>query len=269
MPISELDGCSENHWRDVKTILIDAIKTAGFDADLVSEADDVGIIQKRIIQNIYENPIVVCDVSGKNSNVMFELGMRLAFDKPTIIVKDDRTNYSFDTSIIEHLTYPRDLRYSKIVEFKEKLASKIISTYEKSTSDPSYTTFLKNFGEFTSPKLDTKEVSKEEFILEEIKQLKKEIAFYGRRQIEVFDRVETSHSNEDGIGSLIIEILKNYKSLYKESNANELKNAIYNDISLCNMAKKMGISKTYLKRIIDISIDCFYENDDENSNGSI
>jgi len=91
MPISSIDGCNEAHWSDVHEILTEAIEDAGFEANLVSNADDVGIIQKRIIQNLYENPIVVCDVSGKNPNVMFELGLRLAFDKPTIIVKDDRT----------------------------------------------------------------------------------------------------------------------------------------------------------------------------------
>ena len=100
MPISSLDGCTEAHWSDVLEILTESIEQAGFDGNLVSNADDVGIIQKRIIQNLYDNPIVVCDVSGKNPNVMFELGMRLAFDKPTIIVKDDRTTYSFDTRAI-------------------------------------------------------------------------------------------------------------------------------------------------------------------------
>lgn len=74
MPISAIDNCSEQHWIDVKNILIDTIQSAGFEANLVSNADDVGIIQKRIIQNIYDNPIIVCDVSGKNPNVMFELG---------------------------------------------------------------------------------------------------------------------------------------------------------------------------------------------------
>jgi hypothetical protein len=49
---------------------------------------------------------------------MLELGMRLAFDKPAVIVKDDKTDYSFDTSSIEHLAYPRDLRFSKIKSFK-------------------------------------------------------------------------------------------------------------------------------------------------------
>lgn len=168
MPISSIDGCNEAHWSDVQEILIEAIEDAGFEANLVSNAEDVGIIQKRIIQNLYENPIVVCDVSGKNPNVMFELGLRLAFDKPTIIVKDDKTSYSFDTASIEHLEYPRDLRFSRIVEFKDKLAEKIKATHERATSDANYTTFLKHFGEFTVVKLDKKEIPGQEFILEEL-----------------------------------------------------------------------------------------------------
>jgi len=176
MPISELDGCSEEHWSDVHEIILEAIDDAGFEANLVSNADDVGIIQKRIIQNLYDNPIVVCDVSGKNPNVMFELGLRLAFDKPTIIVKDDKTSYSFDTAPIEHIEYPRDLRFSKIVEFKSKLSDKIRKTYEKSSTDANYTTFLKHFGEFKVAKIDKKEVSSQEFILDELKGLRAAIA---------------------------------------------------------------------------------------------
>jgi hypothetical protein len=175
MPISSIDGCNEQHWSDVKEILTEAVEGAGFKANLVSYADDVGIIQKRIIQNLYENPIVVCDVSGKNPNVMFELGLRLAFDKPTIIIKDDKTSYSFDTSPIEHLEYPRDLRFTKIVDFKESLKDKVKATLEKSKSDPNYTTFLKHFGTFTVAKLDSKEVSKEDFIIEELRDLKKSV----------------------------------------------------------------------------------------------
>lgn len=172
MPISAMDGCTESHWADVLDILTEAIEDAGFEGNLVSNADDVGIIHKRIIQNLYDNPVVVCDVSGKNPNVMFELGLRLAFDKPTVIVKDDKTSYSFDTSAIEHLEYPRDLRFSRIVDFKQKLAEKIAATHSRATSDPQYTTFLKHFGEFTVAKIEKKEVSGQEFILEELRSVR-------------------------------------------------------------------------------------------------
>ncbi|MEH6649968.1 MAG: hypothetical protein V7707_08100 [Motiliproteus sp.] len=175
MPISSMTNCDESHWSDVLGIITEAIEAADFEGNLVSNSDEVGIIHKRIIQNLYDNPIVVCDVSCKNPNVMFELGLRLAFDKPTIIIKDSETSYSFDTSSIEHLEYPRDLRFTQIVEFKKLLTEKIQATYRKSTEDPNYTTFLKHFGEFKIAKIDQKEVSGQEFIIDELKNIKKSI----------------------------------------------------------------------------------------------
>jgi hypothetical protein len=176
MPISAMDGYGEEHWSDVLEILTASIKDAGFDPNLVSSADDVGVIQKRIIQNLYENPVVVCDVSGKNSNVMFELGMRLAFDKPTIIVKDDKTTYSFDTAPIEHIPYPKDLRFHDIVKFKGLLTEKIKSTYTKAKDDKNFTPFLGHFGTFKVAKIEAKEVSGDEYIIDQLKDIRQQLA---------------------------------------------------------------------------------------------
>lgn len=98
MPIASMEGYPESHWKDVKRIIESAIKEDNFEARLVSDADDIGVIHKRIVQNLYDNPMIVCDISGRNPNVMFELGLRLAFDKPAIIIKEEITPYSFDTS---------------------------------------------------------------------------------------------------------------------------------------------------------------------------
>lgn len=172
MPIADIEGYPSGHWRNVHDIICEASNDAGFKANLVSSDDDVAVIQKRIVQNLYENPIVVCDISARNANVMFELGMRLAFDKPTVIIKDERTPYSFDISSIEHLEYPSDLRYQSINLFKERLAGKIKETYLKSVNDPEYTTFLKHFGTFKVAQLDQKEVSETEYLASEIKDIK-------------------------------------------------------------------------------------------------
>ncbi len=172
MPISAIDNCTADHWIDVREILEASISEAGFDPQLVSDSDDSGIIQNRIIQNIYTDPILVCDVSGKNPNVMFELGMRLAFDRPTIIVKDEKTDYSFDTAPIEHLAYPRDLHYAQIVEFRKTLQDKVRGTYEKAMKDKDYTTFLKHFGTFSVAKLEAGTKKLEDYVLEEIQSLK-------------------------------------------------------------------------------------------------
>ena len=78
MPISEINGCSIQHWREIMTVLKDAADEAGFDSDIVSNSNEIGIIQNSIVTNLYENDIVICDTSCKNPNVIFELGMRLA-----------------------------------------------------------------------------------------------------------------------------------------------------------------------------------------------
>lgn len=175
MPISSIDNCSAEHWNDVLGILKDVCSVSGFVPKLVSDADDIGIIHNRIVENIYSSDIVICDVSCKNANVMFELGMRLAFDKPTIIIKDEITGYSFDTSLIEHLEYPRDLRFTSIIKFKEHLGKKLIATHEKATTDPKYSTFLKNFGKYKIAHLEDREVTSDTFILNAIEDLKRDI----------------------------------------------------------------------------------------------
>ncbi|UWR95247.1 hypothetical protein [Phaeobacter inhibens] len=181
MPISDTTNCSENHWREVQSIIREAVTDAGFEATLVSESTDVGVIQKRIVQNLYENPVVVCDVSEKNANVMFELGMRLAFDKPVIIIKDDKTSYSFDTAPVEHLTYPRDLRFSSIVDFKKKLSAKVQSV-EASSQDHS---FLSSFGSFKVAEINVETAPADSLILEELQSLKGSI-----RRLEIQSRLQ-------------------------------------------------------------------------------
>jgi hypothetical protein len=177
MPISSIDEYTAEHWLDVRKILEEVITEAGFKPNLVSNTNEVAVIQKTIIQNLYQNEIVVCDVSGRNPNVMFELGIRLCFDKPTVIIKDFNTPYNFDTSPIEHLTYPTDLRYNKIIQFRNELKSKLQATYQKSKDDSNYSAFLKSFGNFVVPKLEEKTLPKDEFLLAMLQEIKSDMQF--------------------------------------------------------------------------------------------
>lgn len=240
MPISTIDGCTQEHWTEVKQIIVEAVNSIEefeFNTKIVSEADDIGVIQKRIVQNVYQADIVICDVSAKNPNVMFELGMRLAFDKPTIIIKDDKTNYSFDTSIIEHLEYPRDLRFTNIVAFKNKLASKIIATHKKAISDPEHSTFLKNFGSFKVTKLDEKEVTANEAMLEILGDIQLDIALLKKNQ----KRSNNSLTNNDnainlGLAGLPSLSKKAYMAIDSYFRANKL-----DDISELSDAQRLEL----------------------------
>lgn len=175
MPISGDDEYSTSHWKEVRSIINRAIERVNFVGKLVSESDDVTIIQKSIIENIYKYEIAVCDVSNKNPNVMFELGMRLAFDMPVVIIKDDFTDYSFDTSIIEHLNYRKDLRFFEIESFIDNLSKKIINTHEKYASGEFK--FLKHFSVDILPKNIPKEtIDLKNYIDSGFSRLSKEIS---------------------------------------------------------------------------------------------
>jgi hypothetical protein len=171
MPISRLDGCSKEHWGEVKSIVEAAIEPLGFTVRLVSQSDSVSFIHKTIVQNLYSDEIVVCDVSGKNPNVMFELGIRLTFDKPTVVIKDDQTEYSFDTSPIEHVPYPRSLHYYGVLSFQKTLASKVESTVEAAKNNPKYSAFLKHMGDFAVPSISETEVPINQFLLQKLDSL--------------------------------------------------------------------------------------------------
>jgi hypothetical protein len=174
MPIAAIDNCTASHWEAVRLIIKEALEDTEYEASLVSDSNEIGIIQKRIVQNIFSNDMIICDVSAKNPNVMFELGMRLAFDKPVLIIKDDFTNYSFDTGVIEHLNYPRDLNYHAIQQFKASLKTKLIATHKGST-EPGYSSFLASFSTVTASKLPEKEVGSMDYLLEAMSEMRDEI----------------------------------------------------------------------------------------------
>jgi len=244
MPISAMDTYTAEHWTDIKNILLDVIESAGFTGSLVSDSEETSVIQKTIVQNVYNNDIVICDISGKNANVMFELGLRLAFDKATIVIKDFDTGFSFDTSPIEHLLYPRDLRFQAIIEFKEKLKAKILATYKKSKSDPNYSTFLKSFGEFKIAHLESKEVSADEFIINELKEIKNTVQKLSSQTNFEMNNINNKFSNASDLvigltflissleeGDKIVSFLDKYNpGLYFVFNIEDEGNGIYVNI---------------------------------------
>jgi hypothetical protein len=170
MPISGYPDVLEytaGHWLDVKSVIFESIEAAGFSPNLVSDGEGSGLIQGRIVRNLGSYPMVVCDVSGKNPNVMFELGLRLAFDLPTIVIKDELTTYSFDTSPIEHLPYLSGLNIYRTKEFQQRLTEKILATRRDHQNGKGDGTFLSHFS-LQSVKLGTKEVSNTDLLLEKI-----------------------------------------------------------------------------------------------------
>lgn len=171
MPISECDGRSSAHWADVLSIIKNAATTAGFDARLVSETFETNLIHKEILRNIYEDDVIVCDVSGRNPNVFFELGIRMATQKPTVVIKDNVTVYPFDTSVNRYIEYPRDLRHPLIEKFKAELAAMI----KKVAAQKPEQSFIGQLGPFQVPNIESTEISASDAILKKLDALERRI----------------------------------------------------------------------------------------------
>lgn len=229
MPIATMSSeYTAEHWSDVRHILHKAIEKAGFIPRIVSDSEESTVIHGSIINNIYNDAIIVCDVSNKNANVMFELGMRLAFNKPVVIVKDDKTDYSFDTGNIQHEPYRKDLRHSTVEKFIDDLSRKIKKTYEASRKEE-YQTFLSYFGKFEVAKVENTQLGESEAIEKLLNKM---------NTIEKEMKNLMSNNNDDlsistpiakyRIGSCDnIEI--SYKTEFKE-NINSIKKAVLSSI---------------------------------------
>lgn len=186
MPISDTPDYRSGHWEDIKSMLDEVTISLGFkESRIVSTGLDVSTIHKRIVNNIYNDDIIICDVSSRNPNVMFELGMRIAFDKPVVIIKDNATQYCFDSGTIEHLEYPKDMRYSEIDKFKILLQQKIEKTIEHHKSNPDESPILSSFGSFTAIRPNIPEMSDVDLFRSDLQEIKYLLSKSLRSQDEV------------------------------------------------------------------------------------
>lgn len=135
MPISTPEGYEKDHFDKVyKQIICPAIERAGYVPFRVDEDLESSSITTKIINAIIDCDMAVCDLSSRNPNVLYELGMRQAFDKPVVLIQDDFTERIFDISVINTITYERVLLYDKVLETQESIRKSIIATAKANTN---------------------------------------------------------------------------------------------------------------------------------------
>ncbi|RUR96431.1 hypothetical protein [Pectobacterium polaris] len=129
MPIAEHPDYAPGHFQRVYEYLI---KPACIDAGLTPyRADDnkaSDMIMLDILQKIVECDMAICDISSRNANVFFELGLRQAFNKKTILITDGRQSAPFDISGLRHIVYSPDLRVDTVDKTVPEIKEMLIKT---------------------------------------------------------------------------------------------------------------------------------------------
>lgn len=129
MPISDRDGYQPGHFDKVyQDILKPSIEEAGFMPVRADESAGTSLIQYEVVRQLYRADMALCDISATNSNVFYELGFRHAFDKSTVIVKDERTKEPFDIHGIRYCSYESSLEYRSVLQARKEISRAILET---------------------------------------------------------------------------------------------------------------------------------------------
>lgn len=129
MPIADINSYDPGHFgRVYEHLLKPAIVAAGYQPIRADDTIKTDYIVVSIIQMIVESDIVICDLSARNPNVMYELGIRHAFNKPVVLIKDKRTEKIFDIQGLRYSEYDESLRIDSVQKDLTKITNAIKDT---------------------------------------------------------------------------------------------------------------------------------------------
>ncbi|EOU1496581.1 hypothetical protein VOI04_000980 [Clostridium perfringens] len=131
MPISDNNNYEKGHFNFVyEDIFKPAIESAGFKPYRVDENKSSSVIHLEIIKALLDAPMAICDLSSKNPNVLYELGIRQAFDKPVVLVGDNNPGEIFDIGNINTYKYDKVLSYRSVIKDQNEISEMIKKTYD-------------------------------------------------------------------------------------------------------------------------------------------
>jgi len=127
----------------LRSLIVPAGSAAGFS---VKTANRTGsdVIQATIVNDLLNADLVIADLTEHNPNVLFELGMRMAEDKPVVLIRAKGTLPIFDVdNMLRVEDYNPNLWSSTIEDDLPKLQEHIKATWEDRDKRRSYMQILR------------------------------------------------------------------------------------------------------------------------------
>jgi len=181
MPISDPDGYVKGHFKHVyDNIIVPACGIAEFKAVRADQVKQSNLIHLDILQKLLETPMALCDLSSRNPNVLFELALRQAFDKPVALVQEVGTPAVFDISPLRYAEYRKELKYHEVLEDQTAIATAIKDTFEAHKAGKGVNSIVKLLALSKSaslPEINAPDASADiqQLILAELSQLRDEL----------------------------------------------------------------------------------------------
>jgi hypothetical protein len=129
MPIADVEGYPQGHFKHVyENIISPACELADYKAQRADEVKASNLIHLDILNKLIEAPIAICDLSTRNPNVLFELGIRQAFDKPVVLIQEKGTPRIFDIAPLRYLEYSKEMKYHEVLRSQQELKESLQAT---------------------------------------------------------------------------------------------------------------------------------------------
>ncbi len=149
MPISDVEPYQKGHFRRVYEHLIrPACVLAGMQPIRVDDSLQSGHIVLEILRQLLEADMAICDLSSRNPNVFYELGVRQAFEKPVCLIKDSRTERVFDIQGLRDIEYDESLRIDTVEQVISQIARSLTETLsaQRSSGEAQVGSFVQLLG---------------------------------------------------------------------------------------------------------------------------
>ncbi|HWU65084.1 MAG TPA: hypothetical protein VN112_23940, partial [Ensifer sp.] len=129
MPISDHPSYPSGHFKEVYEYLIKpSAESAGYVCERADTTAASHMIHVEIISKVHGADLCICDLSSRNPNVLYELGIRQAFNKPTVLINDNRTDRVFDVEGFRYSQYNAELRPATLDSDRKALTKAIQDT---------------------------------------------------------------------------------------------------------------------------------------------
>lgn len=124
----------------LRHILKPVLDELGYETVRADQMQSAGRITTQVLQSLNDADIVIADLTGENPNVMYELGIRHAIQKPFIHMMEKNNKLPFDIYDVRTVFYRLDL--DAVEDAKSELQGQIESIERGDWSAASPMTFV-------------------------------------------------------------------------------------------------------------------------------
>lgn len=207
MPIGDPNGYEKGHFKHVyDDIITPSCEQAGFKAIRADDVKETNLIHLDLLQKLIDAPLAICDLSTRNPNVLFELGIRQAFDKPVVLIQEKGTEKIFDIAPLRYLEYSKEMKYNDVLSTQNKLKEMIEATVKAEGEEGNINSIVKLLAlsnAATIPNLEAN--TKENFALEILQSEMKDM----KQMIELTILNDKGSTKKDSIFTIEYERISN------------------------------------------------------------